>query len=64
MGGWIRQCSSRSCCSVWGEGPLGSGFGANVSNYVFKSEVPKMVFFDGLGSVLRSGFGTFKEAID
>ena len=40
---------------MWGEGPLGSGFGANVSNYVFKSEVPKMVFFDGLGPVLRSG---------
>ena len=41
---------------MWGEGPLGSGFGANVFNYVFKSEVPKMVFFDGLGPVLRSGF--------
>ena len=49
---------------MWGEGPLGSGFGANVSNYVFKSEVPKMVFFDGLGPVLRSGFEAVREEID
>ena len=49
---------------MWGEGPLGSGFGANVLKDVFKTEVPKIVFFDGLGPGLGSGFEAFNEAID